>query len=176
MFIKILIDSPGRLCLSSLLALVLLLGSGIGRTGAARAVTAIQSLPYDAGLVKAKSEGKWIMVKFEREDCVYCGQMTREMQANATTLQLLNKNFVWVQVDQKGKRKVKYGNEHMTEAELAQRLKAWNYPYLLFLKPDGTSIGGLLGYQSPENMQSLLRYIASGAYETLRFEEFKQRQ
>lgn len=144
--------------------------------GAAHAATTVKALPYDIGLAKAKAEGKWVMVKFEREDCVYCGQMTRETQANATTLQLLDKDFVWVQVDQKGQRKVKYGHTQITEAELSQRLKAWNYPYLLFLKPDGTPIGGLLGYQSPENMQLLLRYIESKAYETLRFEQFKQRQ
>lgn len=143
---------------------------------AAPAPGVIQALPYDVGLAKAKSEGKWVMVKFERDDCLYCGQMTRETLANTTTLQLLAKDFVWVQVDQKGKRKVKYGKQHITEAELTQKLKAWNYPYLLFLKPDGTSIGGLLGYQSPEDMQQLLRYIGSGAYETLRFEQFKQRK
>lgn len=135
-----------------------------------------QTLPYDVGLAKAKAEGKWVMVKFEREDCLYCAQMTRETLANATTLKLLAKDFVWVKVDQKGKHKVKYGKQHITEAELTQQLKAWNYPYLLFLKPDGTQIGGLVGYQSPENMQYLLRYIGSGAYETLRFEQFKQRQ
>ena len=144
--------------------------------GHAQAATSAQILPYDVGLAKAKAEGKWVMVKFEREDCLYCGQMTRETQANPRTLQLLNQNFIWVQVDQKGQRKVWHGKQQITEAELSQRLKAWNYPYLLFLKPDGTEIGGLLGYQSPENMQHLLRYIASGAYERMRFEQFKQRR
>ena len=136
----------------------------------------VQAFPYDVGLAKAKAEGKQVMVKFERDDCLYCGQMTRETLANPTTLQLLAQDFVWVKVDQKGKRKVKYGNTYVTEAELTQQLKAWNYPYLLFLKPDGTHIGGLLGYQSPQDMQHLLRYIGSGAYAKLRFEQFKKQQ
>lgn len=183
MFAKFCMDSLGRLGLSALFVLTPILSPEASTMllplriqGNALAATPVQTLPYDVGLAKAKAEGKWVMIKFEREDCLYCGQMTRETQTNATTLQLLNKNFVWVQVDQKGQRKVKYGKQQITEAELSQRLKAWNYPYLLFLKPDGTPIGGLLGYQSPENMQHLLRYIASGAYETMRFEQFKQRQ
>lgn len=167
--------SLSRLSLGFLFGLIgpVLLPASLSQANA-QAATPVQILPYDTGLAKAKAEGKWVMIKFEREDCLYCGQMTRETHANPKTLQLLNQSFVWVQVDQKGQRKVRYGQQQITEAELSQRLKAWNYPYLLFLKPDGTEIGGLLGYQSPENMQYLLRYIASGAYERMRFEQFKQ--
>lgn len=138
------------------------------------AAPALKAYAYDTGLKKAQAESKWVLVKFEREDCVYCGQMTREMQSNATTRQLLNQDFVWVQVDQKGQRKVRYQNRELTEAQLTQQLKAWNYPYLLFLKPDGTPIGGLMGYQSPKAMQSLLEYIRSEAYQKMNFETYQK--
>ena len=159
-----------RVLLTSVLSLG---GFGLSITPA-RAAHTLKSYAYDTGLKKAQAESKWVLVKFEREDCVYCGQMTREMQNNATTRQLLNKDFVWVQVDQKGQRKVRYQNREITEAQLTQQLKAWNYPYLLFLKPDGTPIGGLMGYQSPQAMQSLLTYIRSEAYEKMSFEAYQK--
>lgn len=159
-----------------LVAVLGLTSQALGLTGQAQAATQVQSYPYDVGLKKARAESKWIMVKFEREDCIYCEQMSREIQSSDTLRQILGQDFIWIQVDQKGKRKVQYQGKSITETQLTQQLKAWNYPYLLFLKPDGTPIGSLIGYQSPQTMQQLLQYIRSEAYLTMPFARYKNKK
>lgn len=138
------------------------------------AQTQLQTYPYDLGLDKARTESKWVMVKFERQDCVYCAKMTREIRANEVLRQLLYQHFIWVQVDQQGQRKVKYKHRIMTEAQLTQELKSWHYPYLLFLKSDGTPVGSVIGYQAPQTLQQLLRYVSSEAYTKMGFTDYQK--
>lgn len=130
------------------------------------------SQAYDQGLQQAKQQQKWVLLQFHADWCQDCKRMTAEMQSYSPVSHLLERSFVWVRVAQKGQRQVVYQGQQISEAELVKRLKVNAYPSLFFLRPDGSKLAEIQGYQSPQDLFQLLRFVSSGAYQKMRLEQF----
>ena len=91
---------------------------------------------YDAGMRKAKSEGKPAMLDFTAKWCGWCVKLDKDTFTDPA-VQRLAKSFVCVKVDLD------------KENAKAQEWSIRGIPHILFLDPDGKLIARLSGYKGP---------------------------
>lgn len=127
---------------------------------AARNLKDIQWFPYEEGLSRAKNFGKKVFLNFYADWCRYCKQMDRTTFEDKRVIAYLNENFIAVRVnsDKKPKRAAEFGVQGL--------------PVSWFLTEAGERIGNQPGYLPAETLLPLLKFINTGAYERMRFNEF----
>ena len=115
---------------------------------------------YSEGMDNAQSINKPIFLYFWAGWCTYCKKMEKTTFADNAVLAELRENFISIAVDMDEDKK--------TAGE-------WNIrgvPAVWFLKADGTKISQIPGYVDERQFLKALRYISSGKYETMEFNEF----
>lgn len=106
----------------------------------------VQWVGYEEALRRAGVEGKPVYVFFYSEHCPYC----RLMEATLTdegVARVLNSEFIPVRVDVDER------------PDLASLYMVPGTPAHLFLYPNGSIIGGALGYRSPEEFLNMLKRV-----------------
>jgi len=123
----------------------------------------INWMEYDAGMAKAKTDGKPIMVDFYTTWCKYCKLLDDTTYKDPEIISILNDGFVCIKVDAESQDKVTEKGNQMTKAELAGSFKVQGYPTIWFLNDKGEPIGPVPGYSGPEEFKPILTFITSGA-------------
>jgi thioredoxin-related protein len=100
-------------------------------------VTFHTSLP--AGINESKDLNKPIFLYFRSETCYWCIVFEKESLSDESVIDILNKNFVLISIDQIRQKKV------------AANLNVWSSPYMIFFKPDGEEILRIPGYIKKED-------------------------
>ena len=103
---------------------------------------------YEEALREAKHEGKPVYVYFYSESCYYCALMEETFESGEV-IEILNKHFIPVRVNV-GERK-----------DLVSMYRVPGTPAHLFLYPNGSVLGGLLGYRNPEQFTEILALVLS---------------
>jgi thioredoxin-related protein len=124
----------------------------------------INWMEFDAGMAKAKQDGKPIMVDFYTTWCKYCKLLEETTYKDPEIVSILNKNFICIKVDAESQDKVTDMGKQMTKAELAGVYKVQGYPTIWFLNDKGEKIGPVPGYSGPEDFKPVLTFISGGAY------------
>ncbi len=94
---------------------------------------------------KARAEGKLVLLKFSAEWCRPCQQMSRVTLADPAVKGLLEEGFVFREVDTD------------QEPDLGKALGVTGIPDLRILRPEGTEVDRLIGYEPPEAFAARLR-------------------
>ena len=100
-------------------------------------VTFRTSLP--AGINESKDLNKPILLYFRSETCYWCIVFEKESLSDEGVIDILNKNFVLISIDQIRQKKV------------AANLNVWSSPYMIFFEPDGGEILRIPGYIKKED-------------------------
>ena len=103
---------------------------------------------------------KPIVLYFWAAWCTYCKKMEKTTLAENAVLTELKENFISISVDMDKDKKL---------------VSQWNIrgvPAIWFLKSDGTKISNIPGYVDERQFLKALKYISSGKYETMEFDEF----
>lgn len=146
----------------------------------------------DAGIVKwysieevqelVKKEPRKIYIDMYTDWCGWCKVMDKETFTNEEIAQKLNTNFYAVKFDAEGKDIVKFKNQdfkfiaqgsrgyHELAAALMQN--KLSYPTSVFLDENLNLIAPLPGYQKPEQLDPILRFIGEDHYKTTNYEQF----
>ena len=112
---------------------------------------------FDAGMERARGEGKPILATFVTDWCPYCSKMnSKTWRASAVAERL--EELVPVRVDVEEKR----GAGGTPGAALAARYAVYGYPVQLLLDPDGRVVSRFDGYQSPPQLLAWLDDALSG--------------
>ncbi len=106
----------------------------------------------DEGLKQAKSEHKYVVLKFEASWCGPCQIMKREAFEDKNVADILRKAII-VPIDV----------DSPEGGKLSAEFKADTIPRLEFLKPDGKSFGHIVGYAGLDWLKKNLKQIVAKA-------------
>jgi thiol-disulfide isomerase/thioredoxin len=111
----------------------------VGRVGKpAGTAPGFHFLWLDEAQAKAGAENKLVMLDFSTEWCVYCKKLDADTWPDSTVQTWLKNNVVAIKLD---------GDQ---EQHLVKRYDIRGYPTIVFLKPDGSVAGKIVGYRPPE--------------------------
>ena len=136
-------------------------------------------------LTEAAADSKGFAVLFEQNGCPYCREMHRVNLANPEIRNYITTNFVVLQLDMWGSRRVTdFDGEELGERELALRWRVTGTPTFVFFPTDPALVNGksgreaevwrLLGYWIPFHFLSTFQYVHGGHYKDKHFQRFIQ--
>ena len=122
----------------------------------------ILKAPYNLKkLIKSK---KPLLVLFEQKKCHHCDELHNDIFKRKETLEQLNR-FNVVRLDMWGKEKlVDFAGKEVTSKIFANSLNINNSPSFVFFNKKGKDVFRIDAYLKSFHTQSIMDYIASGAY------------
>jgi thioredoxin-related protein len=128
-------------------------------------------------LAEARTDGKKaLMVMFEQEGCPGCLYMKRNILNRRDVQDFYRSNFANLSLDIWSSVPVKdFTNREQTEKAYAQAAKIKGTPTFVFYDLSGNEVARVFGtVDTPDEFLLLGRYVASGAYKTRTFAQYKQ--
>jgi thioredoxin-related protein len=126
-------------------------------------------------LESAKENDKKVLIDVYAEWCPYCEKMHTEVYTESDIIEAVNEHFYLVKINIESENEVNYLGNRMAESEFAKMLKSSSLPTTFFMNGDGELLGMQPGLLSAEIFEDLLNFVGSDAFESLSFEEFRNR-
>ncbi len=120
----------------------------------------------------AKSQNKVVLVDVYTEWCSWCKKLDEDVYPALEVQKELHNYFTAVKINAESATSHTFEGKEVTERELASHWQVTGYPTILFLTPDGKVINQLSGYMPPKDFANTLRYVGTGAYRTMSFEQW----
>jgi len=127
---------------------------------------------YEDGLIKARKEGKYVMVDFYTGWCKWCKKLDSDTYPDKAVSEYIKANFVPVKIDAESGARVIHEMSQITNKELADRYEVKSYPAVWFVDSTGARAKLLNGYLPPDAFLLYLKYIKSGKYKDAEFEDW----
>ena len=131
-----------HLLLSVLLCVASGLAAGDGKL--------FESLSFQDALTKAEKEKKVVFIDFYTTWCGPCKMLDRSTFKDPKVISWLREKTVPIKIDAE------------IEVDLAKKYKVMGYPALVFVKPDGTAMNTLMGFQESSDLLENAQMILSG--------------
>ncbi len=123
----------------------------------------------------ANQAGKHVLLFFELNGCPYCDRMLEESFEAEPLTSYIQANFDAIVINIHGDREIAFNEEiSVTEKELAEILKVYSTPALLFLNKDNKTIARVNGYRAPERFKLVLEFVATKSYQTTTLADYLQ--
>ncbi len=116
--------------------------------------------PYPKGIAMAKAENKKIFLYFHTSWCHYCKKMKTSTFKNPDVIKYLNKHFISITIDAEKEKKI------------ARAYGVRGFPTLWFLKHDSSKLSKIPGYVEAKTLINVLKYIETGSYMKMSFNDF----
>jgi thioredoxin-related protein len=129
-------------------------------------------LPFDQAMQTAQQGGKFIVMDVYTDWCKWCKVMDEKTYADPAVAALMKESFVGVKLNAERGNKVTYKGTQYTEIELARNFNVSGFPTTMFLESNGDVIGAIPGYIPPEEFVKILKYLSSGSYKTMKFQDY----
>lgn len=122
-------------------------------------------LEIDNDAKEAGEAGKHLMLYMHLENCPYCKRMLDENFLQGANKPFIQKHFDVIDINIRGSRSVEWGSGVIyNEKELAQELKVYATPAILFVNAKGQVVYRTNGYRSPERLRNVLQYVSEHQY------------
>lgn len=135
---------------AGIVALGLCILAGCSTDPAGHSDKAFHEISYDQALARARPASKLVMLDFYADWCGPCRMLDDITWKDAKVQDWLKANTVAIKVDVD------------SNSQLAAKYNVSSIPVLLFLKPDGTEAGRLIGYHPPEDFLKKAGEITGG--------------
>ncbi len=123
----------------------------------------------------ATQAGKHVLLFFELSGCPYCDRMLEESFEAEPLSSYIQANFDAIVINILGDRDIAFNEEiSVTEKELAEILKVYSTPALLFLNKENKTIARVNGYRAPERFKLVLEFVATKSYQTTTLADYLQ--
>jgi thioredoxin-related protein len=175
-------DFPSAMAQLLLNLLFLLVSSATAVAGAAETRDAASFFSLNTGdlkseLADARSEGKKaLLVMFEQEGCPGCLHMKRNVLNRKDVQDFYRANFVNLSLDIWGSVPIRdFTRRELSEKAFAQATNVKGTPTFVFYDLDGNELVRILGtVETPDEFLLLGQFVASGAYKTRSFAQYKR--
>lgn len=126
---------------------------------------------------EAAEENKHVILFFQLNDCPYCDRMLEESFEAEPLTSYIRQHFDTIAINVRGDREIAFNEEiSVTEKELSNILKVFGTPAIVFLDKENKTIARVDGYRAPQRFQTVLEYVASGAYQTRSLADYQSAQ
>lgn len=122
-----------------------------------------------------EDDSRPILLFMEAEWCGICKQMHREVFTDSSITQYLNDHFYPVKMDIESDAQISFKGKSMTQKSFSMQMKLQATPTMIFLRPNHTVIGSKPGFADVKELNMLLDYIASNAWEEMTMREFQKK-
>jgi thioredoxin-related protein len=124
---------------------------------------------------EASADGKHVMLFFDLTGCPYCHRMLQESFMAEPLGSYIQSNFDVIAVNIHGDHEIAFNDEiSVTEKKLAEILKVYATPALLFLNENNEAIARVDGYRAPERFQKVLEFVATRSYRSTGLADYLQ--
>lgn len=130
---------------------------------------------YDQALQEAWRTGKPVYIQFHATWCPYCRQLAKESYTRPDIEHLLNQEFVPVRIVQGSQEQYHLNGKAYPIQEIFDQHGVSAFPTLVFLKSDGRPLARMVGYINPDDFALLLRFVESGSYLRMSYEDYRRR-
>lgn len=129
----------------------------------------------DTAIESAKESGKKVLIDVYAEWCPYCEKMHTEVYTEADVIEAVNEYFHLVKINIESENEVNFLGNRMTEIEFAKMLNSSSLPTTFFMNSDGELLGMQPGLLPADVFEDLLSFVGSDSFESLSFEEYRNR-
>ena len=147
---------------------------------------AVQWNTFEKAVKQAEQKPRKIFIDMYTDWCGWCKKMDKDTFSNPVIAEYLNKHFYPVKFDAERKDTVTFMGQKFVNTnpqrsrhshELARSLLQgkMSYPSYVFMDEELRVITVLPGYFPPEDFEPVLHFIATNAYQTTPWENFKAR-
>ena len=130
-------------------------------------------------LAEARAAGKkGVLVMYHFEECPYCRRMKKEVLSRPEVQKRFRGEFTVIAIDTRGAQAITAPDGRtFAEREYARRIGVRATPTFDFYAPDGERLYRQVGaIFDPAEFLLLERYVASGAYRSQTFAQFKEKE
>ncbi len=122
---------------------------------------------------EAGDVGKHVLLFFELNNCPYCDRMLTESFETDPYMSFIREHFDVIAINVDGDREVAFNDEiSVLEKELAEMLKVFATPALIFLGADNRQVVRVNGYRAAPRFQQVLSYVSSKSYQQVTLAEY----
>ena len=128
-------------------------------------------------LREANQHGKQLMLFMHLEECPYCARTLNENFREGATREFIERHFDVIGIDIRGSRSVDWlDGKQYSEQALAQKLKVYATPTILFLDPAGKVALRLNGFRTRQAFRQAVDYVQQQAYRRESLADFTAKQ
>lgn len=130
-------------------------------------------LEFDLEVSEASNNGKQVIAFLHLDECPYCVRMLDENFRSGESRTFIEKNFNVVGVNIKGALDLTWADgRSYTERELAEHLRIFGTPTIVFLDQSGDKVLQLNGYRDPAALRRALEYVQQRHYQRTGFADY----
>lgn len=134
-----------------------------------------RNIDIDAIVKNSVKNDKHLFVFLHRTDCGYCESMLMFTLDDDPVKELINKDFVYLNINISEDDVVKYKNFKGSGRDFAKNVGYNIYPSSLFVNTKSEIVHAVPGYQDKDQFLLVLKYVNSYAYKTMGFQSFKKK-
>ncbi|MEX1011564.1 MAG: thioredoxin fold domain-containing protein [Balneolaceae bacterium] len=122
----------------------------------------------------AAEEDKMILIDVYAEWCPYCQNMQGTVYPDERVEEQVRNYFIPVRINSESNRPLVYLGQDFTEMEFARALQYRSVPTTYFMNKSGEVIGQQPGLLPAGTFADLLRFVGTGSWQKMSFEEFSE--
>jgi len=110
---------------------------------------------------------KYALLIVESKSCIYCKQLNKDIETEKNLQEALRDiDLFRILYESRAPVKANFGGSvfELSENELAKKLNALSFPYLIFYDRDGNIILQIPGYVYPQQLICIIDYVKTEAY------------
>lgn len=131
------------------------------------------STDIDKLSLQAKKENKHILLFFHKDGCSFCEKMRCETLDDDTIKNTIDTHFILADIGIDDEGSIHHHDFNGSKHGYAKSLKIGFYPAVGFVDGNNRMVYGAIGYQDVETFSVLLKYIYSGEYKIMEWEDFQ---
>ncbi len=126
-------------------------------------------------IVQAKNQNKFIMFFNHIPGCPYCKAMLDENFKDPKILEVINKNFIYVDIYTADTNIITFKDFKGTYRKFSKYIGAVAYPATIFMDTDANVIHRAIGYRNIDEHLTDITYISTKSYKKMKFEPYKEK-